>query len=217
MRRAARLGVPLLALAAVLAHAQVGGEPGGRRAARPAAPDWEFAATGYWNAPRAGDAYASGIFAAERGPLHLEARANYEAVHAQSAFVGWTFAAGDAIKVEATPIVGVVTGALRGTIAGLEASIAAGRFDYYIEAEHVRDRQGKDGDYTYAWSEAGFRPVEWLRVGLVTQRTRAYGGERDLQRGGFAQVSQGTLTFSAYWFNPGSQEQVVIVSVGASF
>lgn len=217
MRRAAHFAALAFGFATVLAQAQESGEPGGRRASRPEASDWELAATGYWNSPRGSADYASGIFAADRGPLHLEARANYEAVHAQSAFVGWTFSGGDAIKFEATPIVGGVTGAVRGAIAGFEASVSSGRFDFYVEAEYVRDRNEREASYTYAWSELGLRPAEWLRAGIVAQRTRIYGGDRELQRGGFAQVSLGEFTLGAYWFNPGSADQIVITSLGIAF
>jgi len=176
---------------------------------------WEFAATGYWNDPRGGDAFASGIFTADRDALHVEARANYEAVHAQSAFIGYSFSWGQDVKLDLRPIVGGVTGSARGPIAGLEATIAGGPFDYYIEAEHVNDRVG--GSYNYAWTELGWRPVEWLRVGLAGQHTRVYGGDRETQRGGLVQLTHGKFTLSGYWFNPGTSEQVAIVALGAAF
>ena len=176
---------------------------------------WEFLATGYWNAPKGGDDFASGIFTADRDAWHLEARANYEAVHAQSAFVGYGFSWGDSVKLDARPIVGGVTGTARGPIVGLEATIAGGPFDYYIEAEHVNDRVS--GNYNYAWTELGWRPAEWLRVGFAGQHSRVYGGERETQRGGLVQVTQGKITLSAYWFNPGSSDQIVIGALGISF
>jgi hypothetical protein len=215
MSRSLRCLAVASALAAAVAFAEE--PPAGRRASAPEKPEWEFAATGYWNAPRGGDDYASGIFAVDRGALHLEARANYEAVHAQSLFVGWTWSTGEQVKLDFTPIVGFVGGSLRGGIAGFESTVTAGRFDFYIEAEYVRDRAEGASNYTYAWSELGFRPVEWMRLGIVGQRTRIYGGEREIQRGGFAQVEWGKVTFSAYWFNPGSSDQVVIGAIGASF
>jgi len=179
---------------------------------------WEFAATGYWNSVRDGHSYGSGIFIADRGPLHLEARINYEAFHAQSAFVGWTFSFGDdALGLELTPIVGFVGGDVRGAIAGFEATVTAGRFDFYTEVEYVRDRSDKEASYTYAWSELGFRAADWARVGLVGQRTRAYGGEREFQRGGFVQLTKDKVTLGVYWFNPGSRDQVVIGAVGVAF
>jgi hypothetical protein len=203
MRIARALAGAALAAGATLAHAE----------------EWDFAATGYWNAPRGAADFASGIFTAERGALHLEARANYEAIHAQSAFVGWTFATkGEGeLKLEATPIVGGVTGSARGPIVGVEATISAGKVDFYIEAEYVRGRESRESSYTYAWSELGYRPVEPLRFGIVAQRTRLYGNEREVQRGGFAQYTHGPATLALYWFNPGSSDQVVIGSLGFAF
>ena len=194
--------VAIVACAAGLAHAQ---------------DEWSFAATGYWNAPREASSYASAIVSADRGALHLEGRANYEAIHAQSLFVGWTFEAGGEIKVMFRPIAGFVGHSLRGPIAGFEASLGSGRWDYYIEAEYVHDREDHAASYAYAWSELGFRPAEPLRVGLVGQRTRIYGGDRNYQGGGFAQLTYGKATLGTYWFNPGSSSQVVIVSLGAAF
>jgi hypothetical protein len=205
----------MAALAAGVAFAEE--PPAGRRASVPEKPEWDFAATGYWNAPRGGDDYGSAIFAADRGALHLEARVNYEALHAQSVFAGWTWSTGETVKLDFTPIVGFVGGDLRGGIAGFESTITAGRFDFYIEAEYVHPRDGRDSSYTYAWSELGFRPIEPLRLGIVAQRTRAYGGDREVQRGGFVQYSFGKFTAGAYWFNPGSSDQVVIGALGVAF
>jgi hypothetical protein len=179
--------------------------------------DWGFAAAAYWNAPREGDGYASAIVTADRAALHLEGRANYEAIHAQSLFIGWSFEFGEQVKVMVRPIAGFVGNSLRGPIAGFEASASAGKWDYYIETEYVHDQGDKSASYTYAWSELGFRPVEPLRIGIVGQRTRIYGGDRDYQGGGLAQLTLGKATLGAYWFNPASSNQVVIVSLGASF
>lgn len=214
MRVASAVAAPAFCLAAAAASAQ------GTDVSREdpaAAPKWELAATGYWNAQKGGDAFASGIFAADRGELHLEARANYEAIHAQSAFVGWTFSWGDEVKLEATPIAGAVRGSMQGPIAGFEAALSAGRFDYYIEAEHVSPRGASESSYNYAWSELGWRPATWLRLGAVGQRTRIYGSDRETQRGGFVQLNHGRATLGAYWFNPGACDQVLILSLGGTF
>jgi hypothetical protein len=193
----------LAACAALCAHAEE--------------PAWEFNLTGYWNAPKGGDAYGSAIAIASRGALHLEARANYEAIHAQSLFIGWTFEAGEKVKLEFRPIVGFAGHALRGPIAGFEASVSAGKWDYYVEAEHVHSRTEGTDNYTYAWSELGWRPIEPLRVGIVGQRTRIHGADRDYLGGGLVQYTWGKVTLGTYWFNPGSSDQVVIVSLGAAF
>ncbi len=102
-------------------------------------------------------------------------------------------------------------------VPGLEASVAWGPVDFYVEAEYVRDSTERTDSYTYAWSELGLRPVEWLRVGIAGQRTRVYGGDRDIQRGPFAQVTWGRVTIGGYWFNPGSSDQIFVGSIGATF
>ena len=102
-------------------------------------------------------------------------------------------------------------------VPALEVSVAWKQIDIYIEAEYVSDSNQRSDSYLYAWSELGYRPAEWLRFGLAAQRTRAYGGERDIQRGPFAQLTWRRVTLGGFWFNPGSKEQVFVASLGVAF
>jgi hypothetical protein len=215
MRR--ELGAITMAAAVMASPALASEEGSGPRASPRAKPTWEFAMTAYPTFVRGGESYTSAIAAADRGPLHLEARFNYESVGARSAFAGWTLSGGEAITWEVTPLLGGAWGATQAFVPGMEASVAWGRLDFYIEAEGVRDRSERTASYVYAWSELGLRPVEWLRAGLVAQRTKAYGGERDIQRGPFAQATWGRVTIGGYWFNPGSKNQVLVASIGTVF
>ncbi|MGT2508946.1 hypothetical protein [Cupriavidus basilensis] len=113
-----------LTLAATGVGAQEPPQPAPDAAAQPASAPWTFSATGYWNMPRESGDYLSGIFIAEKSQLHLEARANYEAKHSQSAFLGWSFSGGETVQFKATPIVGFLWGSTHGVIGGLEASVA---------------------------------------------------------------------------------------------
>jgi hypothetical protein len=209
----------VVALAVVTATSALAGEDerSGRRASPATKPSWEFAISAYPTVVRDGENYTSAIAVADRGPLHLEARYNYESIGARSAFIGWTFSGGEAITWEMTPLLGGAWGTTEAFVPGLEASVAWRDVDFYIEAEYVRANSGRTDSYFYAWSELGFRPVEWLRVGLAGQRTSAYGGDRDIQRGPFAQVTWGWLTIGGYWFNPGSKDQVFVGLIGAAF
>lgn len=183
----------------------------------PGKPAWEFAVTAYSTAVRGGDSYTSAVATADRGPLHFEARYNYEGIDARSAFVGWTFAGGENITWELRPLLGIAWGSKQAFVPGLEASVAWGRVDLYVEAEYVRDRAGPEDRYAYSWNELGYRPAEWLRFGLAVQRTKAYGGDREIQRGPFAQLTWGRVTIGGYWFNPGSGDQVFVGSLGTTF
>lgn len=208
------VGLVVLARAAL---ALAGDETAGEPPAIVAEPAWAFSVTAYPTQVRGGDNYTSGIAIAERGSLHLEARYNYESVGARSAFVGWNFSGGEALTWKLTPLLGGAWGETQAVIPGFEAAVAWRAFDFYVEAEYVRDKTAQSDSYTYAWSELGLRPVDWLRVGMAGQRTRVYGGERDFQRGPFAQVSVRHLTLGVYCFNPGADDQVVVGSLNLAF
>ena len=205
-------------LAVVVTTAHAGENDGDGQPESPAEKSsWEFALTLNPYVVRGGENYNSAVATADHGSLHLEARYNYESIGARSAFVGWNFSGGDEITWELTPLLGGAWGTTRAFIPGLEASVAWKQFDIYVEAEYVRVGSEQTGSYFYAWTELGFRPVEWLRIGIAGQRTRTYSNERDIQRGPFAQVTWGPVTIGGYWFNPGSREQVFVGLIGATF
>ena len=213
---AARLAAHCLLLAAATAPlpARAAGESESQPPAAEA-PTWSGAVSAYLNLPRSSDAYVTGIAIANRGALHLEARSNYEGKDAYSFFAGYNLAAGEAVRLEVTPILGGVTGSTNSVVPGFEATVTGRYADAYVEFEYVPN--AKPSAYTYAWTELAFRPVDWLRVGLAGQRTRAYENGRDLQRGVFAQVKGKRASAAVYWFNPTSHEQVVVVSAAISF
>jgi len=173
--------------------------------------------TGYFYAMRDQPDFGVGVAALNHGPLRFEARYNYEARKSTSLFAGWKFAGGNDVSYEVTPILGGLFGNASGVIPGVEASVAWRNFDAYVEAEYVRDLDVGDDSYFYMWSELGWRPVEWLRLGLVGQRTRVVDTDRDIQRGVFAQVLLGAATVSLYAFNPDTASRYVILSLGLGF
>jgi hypothetical protein len=181
------------------------------------APKVSGSITGYYYAMRDESDFGVGVAAINRDALHLEGRYNYEARDSGSLFVGWNFSGGDKVTFQFTPILGVLFGESRGVIPGFEASVAYGSVDFYVEAEYVADSRHHDDSYYYAWSELGWKPVEWLRVGLVGQRTRTVHTDRDFERGLFAQVIFGPATLGIYAFNPDSSSRYVIGALGVAF
>lgn len=216
MKALPRILAACFAIAATMAFAAEAPRSGGTASA-PASAPWEFAITAYPTVVRGGENYTSAIAIASCGALHFEARYNYESIGARSAFVGWTFSGGETVTWALTPLLGGAWGTTQAFVPALEASVAWGALDFYVEAEYVVDNHERSDSYTYAWSELGFRPIEWLRFGIAGQRTRAYGGDREIQRGPFAQVTWGLVTIGGYWFNPGSSEQVFVGMLGATF
>jgi hypothetical protein len=148
--------------------------------------------------------------------LHLEGRFNYEAIDTASLWLGYNFSIGDRLTLDFTPMIGGAFGDVFGVAPGAKVTLGFWKLDLYSEAEYFFDTDDHSGNFGYAWSELGLTPVDWLRFGLVAQRTNAYETDVDIQRGLFAGLSYRWLSLTTYVFNLDQSEQTVVVSVGAS-
>lgn len=160
--------VTALLAAAVTARASDG-------EARDTRADPEWTAALYVDAyvPSGEKAYLVPTVFADRGPLHLEARWNYEDLDTASLFAGRTFAlGGEGTFVKLTPMVGAVLGRVNGAAPGLEVEAGWGRFAYWLEAEYVLDFADSSGNYLYTWSELTFFALDWLWLGGSVQRLK---------------------------------------------
>ncbi len=190
----------------------------------PAAPEaeaeetgWEFGLAGaLYVLPDEGD-YVQPTFRADHRLFHFETRYNYEDRDSTSFFVGANFEFGDKVKLSLTPMIGAVAGQTDGIIPGLEADLSAWKLEWYGEAEYVFDLEDSESNYFYMWSELSLWPTEWLRAGVVTQRTRVYQTDRDVQRGLLAGFTFRKVDGTVYFFNPGADDHFTVVSLGVSF
>lgn len=181
------------------------------------APAWEFAAVANGYLLPDEDDFLLGIVTADHEAFHLEARYNYEDRHTTSLLAGWTFSGGTSIEWAVTPLLGVAGGDTDAILSGVEFSLAWKQLDYYFEGEAAYDLHDTDDNFIYGWSELGWTPIEWLRVGFVGQRTRVVDTGLDVQRGILAQGILGRFTFGADWFNPGSDDEFVVAVLEVSF
>jgi hypothetical protein len=67
------------------------------------------------------------------------------------------------------------------------------------------------------WSELSLWPTDWLRAGIVTQRTRVYQADREIQRGVLLGFAFEKVDATVYFFNPGADDHFTVVSIGVSF
>jgi hypothetical protein len=206
--------IVLVAVAGPLfGQATEGGDPAGTTAA----PSWEFGASLYgYFVPEDTD-FALPIVTADRGSWHLEGRYNYEELDTGSLFVGWTFETGSTLELELTAMIGAVFGELDGIAPGYELTLSYGRFSLYDEGEYVVDLEDSAENFLYNWLELTYSPLDWLRVGLVAQRTRAYETDLDVQRGLLVAASYRNLEFGLDVFNVGLDEPMIVCSVAASW
>ena len=179
--------------------------------------DWEFSASLYtYFIPDDSD-YLQPTFTADRGWLHLEARYNYEDLDTASAWIGYNFSGGETLAWEITPMIGGVFGDTTGVAPGYKGSLSWWKLELYSEGEYLVDAEDLSDSFFYNWSELTFSPLDWLRFGLVTQRTRVYDSDRDLQRGLLLGLTWDRFDFSAYVLNPDDSNPILALAVRVDF
>ena len=163
---------------------------------------WSFSASAYTYVVPDDRNYVQPTFTADHGWVHLEARYNYEALETASAWLGYNFSGGDKLPWEITPMVGGVFGDTAGIAPGYKGSLGWWKLELYSEGEYLFDAGSSSDNFLFNWSELTLAPVERFRFGMVTQRTRAYQTDRDIQRGLIAGFSFRSVDVTGYVFNP---------------
>src|SRR5215213_2935332 len=161
--------------------------------------------------------YVQPTITADYDALHLEARYNYEALDTVSAWVGYNFAGGEKLAWEITPMIGGVFGDTSGVAPGYKGSLSWWKLELYSEGEFLIDADDSSDSFFYNWSELTYSPIEWFRFGVVTQRTRVYEAERDIQRGLLIGVTYKQLDFAAYVLNPDDDSPIVAIALRFDF
>jgi hypothetical protein len=161
--------------------------------------------------------YASPTFNADREHIHFGARYNYEDKETGSVWAGYNFSKGDEVEFAFTPMIGGVLGTTLGIAPGYLASLGWRRVELLTEGEYVFDLRQKAGNFFYSWNELSYSPMEWWRVGLVAQRTKAYHTDLDIQRGVLIGFSGKRVDFTTYIFNAGWTDPTVVLSLSFKF
>lgn len=178
---------------------------------------WSFSLTADGYVVPHSEFFVSPTVTADREWLHLEARYNYENQQTGSAWIGYNFSVGHKLVFEATPMIGGVFGNTTGIAPGFEVSLSYKRIVLYSSGEYVFDTKNKNGSFFYSWPQLTYSPLEWLHVGLVAQRTKAYHTSFDVQRGLLIGFSHKKAEFTTYIFNPGWTDPTVVLEVRWSF
>lgn len=184
---------------------------------QPSGRKWSFGASLYaYFVPDARE-YVQPTATADRDWLHLEARYNYEDMDTGSAWLGYNFSGGDKLTWELTPMLGGIFGNTTGIAPGYKGLLGWWKLELYSEGEFVLNTGDSSESFFYNWSELTLSPVDWFRFGLVTQHTRAYETDRDIQRGLLLGFSWKRLDATTSLFNLDDDKPTVVVSFGFSF
>ena len=184
-----------------------------------ATPDnaWSFSANAYaFFVPDSVD-YVQPTFTADRDWLHFEARYNYENLDTGSAWIGYNFSMGKKLSLEITPMLGGVFGDTAGVAPGYKTTLSWRNIELYSEGEYVFDSRDSSENFFYTWSELTLAPVDWLRFGLVVQRTKAYETDFDIQRGLLIGFTYKRVDVTTYVFNPDMSRPTVVLGVAVNF
>jgi hypothetical protein len=168
----------------------------------------------YFVVPESSD-YLQPTLSVDHRAVHFEARYNYEALVTASVWAGYGFSGGERVTWEITPMLGGVFGRTNGLSPGYRGSLGFWKLELYSEGELVFGLGSDAEHFFYNWSELACAPVEWFRLGLVTQRTRAHESERVLDRGFLAGFSLGPASLTAYLLNPDDSRPVFAVALAA--
>jgi hypothetical protein len=178
---------------------------------------WEFsAAVMSYFVPDSRE-YVQPTFTADRGWLHLEARYNYEDLETGSVWGGYNLGGGDALAWAVTPMLGVVFGNTTGIAPGYKGSLGWWKIELYSEGQYVIDTGDSSDSFFYNWSELTVAPWDWVRFGMVTQRTRLYESDREIQRGLLLGFSYRMLTLTGYLLDPDESRPTFIVGLLGEF
>jgi hypothetical protein len=161
--------------------------------------------------------YAQPTITADRDWLHLEARYNYEDLETASLWLGYNVGGGERVVWELTPMIGGVFGLTDAVAPGYKGSLGWRSLEFYSEGEYVFATGDASERFFYNWSELSVAPKPWWRIGLVTQRTRVYQTEREIQRGLLVGFSYKAFDSAIHVFNPDDSHPVVVFSATIGF
>jgi hypothetical protein len=216
----ARRVLPLISFVIVLLALAARAETSTNSAAtelEPAEKAWSFGASIYGYIVPESREYVQPTLSADHKLLHLEARYNYEDIDTGSVWVGCNFGAGERVAWTFTPMLGGVFGHTTGIAPGYKGSVGWWKLELYSEGEYLVDTGNSHNNFFYNWSELTISPLDWFKIGMVTQRTRLYRTDRDVQRGVLAGLMFKHMDFTTYVLNPDESKPTVVLAAAFHF
>lgn len=204
---------PAMLALLLLAPAAAGQEPAPGEALAAAPATWELGGSVFYSDPPGSDDRLTPIVYADRGPLHLELRYNYEDLDTAALFAGWTLEYGEELALGLTPMLGAVAGDTDGIAPGVELDLGWRRFAWYAESEYLFDLDDRDDDFFYSWSTLTYGLTDWLAAGMVVERSKLVDTDFSVQRGLALEFQHAGLGFSLYAYNPGSDDSYAVFAL----
>jgi len=172
---------------------------------------FQFTASALYYLLQDDDDYVGPTLSADRGRLHLEVRYNYEDLRTASLWGGATWAGGNRLLWEVTPMAGVIFGRTDGVAPGLEMTLGYWKLEWYSESELVIVYKTHDEGFFYTWSTLSLSPIEVAQIGLVAQRSQTFDGAVAFGRGPFVGGTYRHVSGAFYAFNLGRDDRYFVL------
>ena len=178
---------------------------------------WSTSLQTFFVDPPDDNGYLSGILAADKGQLHVEARWAYEDRDTASFFGGWTIPFEGDVHGAVRPMLGFAFGDSDGIIPAVMLDVGWKKLRFTTDAEYLIGTSSETQDFIYSWNELTWAFSDRFAAGLVAERTNAFDQALTIDRGFLLSAGLGPTRVTVYVFNPDLDNPYVSIAVGASF
>lgn len=148
---------------------------------------------------------------------YLESRYNYEAPNTISIYAGRTFEHKAALTYEFTPMIGILTGTLKGGSIAENATIGYKKLLLSIQSQYTFSVQDRCQNFMYSWVDLGYDLMNNFSGGISLQQTNMYQTKGDSQLGLFLKAEFGNWEFPLYLFNAKGNERSVVLGLNYTY
>jgi hypothetical protein len=145
---------------------------------------------------------------------YVEARYNYEGAGTYSLYAGKIFSRQGRFSYSITPLLGGVTGKLKGGSAGLNVTMDIGKVFFASQSQFTSSTVGERSSFFFSWSELAYQPSKWCYAGLALQHTRFLQTRtKSVEPGVVVGFSVGLWTIPLYVFSPMGNDRYYVVGM----
>ncbi len=144
---------------------------------------------------------------------YAEARYNYEDINTLSLYAGHVFAKENNFSYSFTPMIGLLTGRLKGGAIGLNSELSYKKFSFSSQAQYILSSSSKEDNFFYNWSELLYQPADWIFTGVAVQHTKPYATNPFQDPGVVLGFSYNNWSFPLYSFNSFTNDRYFVLGI----
>ncbi|MGC4101985.1 hypothetical protein [Ferruginibacter sp.] len=149
--------------------------------------------------------------------FYTELRYNYEALKTASLYLGKSFTSGSKTKYTITPMMGLVMGDYNGGSLAANIDIEKEKIFASMQTQYTVNKDDRNGNFFFNWTELAYQPVKWMYAGLSTQQTKNYNCRLQSDYGVLIGFLVNKFTIPVYVFNPLSSNRNFIIGVNTTW